>query len=46
MEAFEAAEASGSASIRVEGRFIDYPIVEKAKRVLAIAEQIGTKDKL
>ena len=46
VEAFEAAEASGSASIRVEGRFIDYPIVEKAKRVLAIAEQIGTKDKL
>jgi citrate lyase subunit beta/citryl-CoA lyase len=46
VEAFEAAEASGSASIRVEGRFIDYPIVEKAKRVLAIAEQLGTKDKL
>jgi citrate lyase subunit beta/citryl-CoA lyase len=46
VEAFEAAEASGSASIRVEGRFIDYPIVEKAKRVLAITEQLGTKDKL
>jgi citrate lyase subunit beta/citryl-CoA lyase len=46
VEAFEAAEASGSASIRVEGRFIDYPIVEKAKRVLAIAEQVDAKDKL
>lgn len=45
VETFEAAEASGSASIQVEGRFIDYPIVEQAKRVLAIAEKVGTKDK-
>lgn len=45
LEAFEAAEASGSASIQVEGQFIDYPIVEKAKRVLAIAEKTGTHGK-
>jgi citrate lyase subunit beta/citryl-CoA lyase len=45
VDTFEAAEASGSASIQIEGQFIDYPIVEKAKRVLAIAEQTGTKDK-
>jgi citrate lyase subunit beta/citryl-CoA lyase len=45
VEAFETAEASGSASIQVEGRFIDYPIVEKAKRVLAIAGEIGSKGK-
>lgn len=45
VDAFEAAEASGSASIQVEGQFIDYPIVEKAKRLLAVAEKTGTKDK-
>ncbi len=45
VEAFEAAEASGSASIQVEGQFIDYPIVEKAKRILAIAEKTGTQGK-
>lgn len=37
--AFAQAEASGSASIQVEGQFIDYPIVEQAKRVLAIAQK-------
>ena len=38
--AFEQAEASGSASIQVDGYFIDYPIVEKARRTLRIAESI------
>lgn len=40
VEAFEAAEANGSASIQVDGRFVDYPIVEKAKRVLEITNKI------
>lgn len=40
VEAFEAAEASGSASIQVNGQFVDYPIVEKAKQLLAIAAKI------
>ncbi len=39
--AFEAAEASGSASIQVEGYFVDYPIVEKARRMLRLAEKIA-----
>jgi citrate lyase subunit beta/citryl-CoA lyase len=39
--AFAAAEAGGSASIRVEGEFIDYPIVERARRVLALAERVA-----
>lgn len=43
VKAFEAAEASGSASIQVDGYFIDYPIVEKARRILEIAEQIGAR---
>ncbi len=38
--AFEEAEAKGSASIQVDGYFIDYPIVEKARRTLRIAESI------
>jgi citrate lyase subunit beta/citryl-CoA lyase len=40
VEAFKAAEASGSASIQVEGHFVDYPVVEQARRVLAITEQL------
>jgi citrate lyase subunit beta/citryl-CoA lyase len=37
--AFDAAEDSGSASIQVDGYFIDYPIVEKARRVIALAQR-------
>lgn len=37
--AFDAAEDSGSASIQVDGYFIDYPIVEKARHVLALAQR-------
>ncbi len=36
--AFEAAEAEGSASIQIDGQFVDYPIVARARRVLALAE--------
>ncbi|MDE0841980.1 MAG: CoA ester lyase [Porticoccaceae bacterium] len=36
--AFEAAEAEGSASIQVDGYFVDYPIVEKAYAVVAEAK--------
>ncbi len=39
--AFAEAEAAGSASIQVDGYFIDYPIVEKARRTLALAEAIA-----
>ncbi|MEL7538712.1 MAG: CoA ester lyase [Pseudomonadota bacterium] len=39
--AFAAAEAAGSASIQLDGYFIDYPIVYKAQRVLALAERIA-----
>lgn len=38
--AFEAAEAEGSASIQVDGRFVDYPVVERARRVLHLHESI------
>lgn len=35
--AFEEAETRGLASIQVEGTFVDYPIYERAKRMLAAA---------
>jgi citrate lyase subunit beta / citryl-CoA lyase len=39
--AFEEAEAEGSASIQVDGQFVDYPIVARARRVLALAAAAG-----
>ena len=41
VRAFEEAEAAGLASIQVDGYFIDYPIVELARRTLAVAEAIA-----
>lgn len=38
--AFDEAEAAGSASIQVDGYFVDYPIVEKARRTLALMAAI------
>jgi len=37
---FEAAEAAGSASIQLDGYFIDYPIVYKSQRILALADKL------
>jgi citrate lyase subunit beta/citryl-CoA lyase len=36
--AFDEAEAKGLASIQLDGQFIDYPIVQRARRVLAAAQ--------
>jgi len=36
--AFEQAERQGSASIQLDGQFIDYPIVQRARHVLAQGE--------
>ena len=41
VEAFEKAEARGSAAISLDGSFIDYPIVYKAQRILALAARIS-----
>ncbi|MBR0655370.1 HpcH/HpaI aldolase/citrate lyase family protein [Plastoroseomonas arctica] len=38
--AFAEAEARGLASIQVDGRFVDYPIVERALRLLRLHESI------
>lgn len=45
ISAFEEAEAAGSASIQVDGYFVDYPIVEKARRIVALAEAARTKSR-
>ena len=41
--AFEDAEARGLASIQVDGYFIDYPIVEQARRTLRIARSLQSR---
>jgi len=38
VEAFEEAETAGSASIQVEGLFIDYPLYDRAKKKLRLYE--------
>jgi citrate lyase subunit beta/citryl-CoA lyase len=40
IEAFAEAEAKGLASIQVDGRFVDYPIVYLAQRLLDKADAI------
>ena len=40
IKAFAEAEAAGSASIQVDGYFVDYPIVVKAQRIVALAEAV------
>jgi citrate lyase subunit beta / citryl-CoA lyase len=44
VEAFAEAEAAGSASIQVDGAFIDYPIVAKARRIIELAEAAQKRD--
>jgi len=39
--AFEEAEAAGSASIIVDGFFVDYPVVDQARRTLELVKMIG-----
>lgn len=41
--AFSAAEASGSAAIAVEGVFVDYPIVIKARSIIDLADTIAAR---
>jgi citrate lyase subunit beta/citryl-CoA lyase len=42
--AFEAAVAEGRASVGVDGRMVDVPVVERARRFLARAAAIAAKD--
>ena len=38
IEAFEESEKQGTAVLQLDGKFIDYPIVEKAKRIVKLAQ--------
>jgi citrate lyase subunit beta/citryl-CoA lyase len=40
VDAFEEAEAAGSASIQVDGRFVDYPIYARAKEKLRLSRRL------
>ena len=42
--AFARAEAEGSAAIQLDGKFIDYPIVDRAQRVLEKMEAIRMRE--
>ena len=41
ISSFDAAEAQGLASIQVDGYFVDYPIVEKAQRIVTLYDSIA-----
>jgi len=41
--AFAEAEAAGSASIQLDGQFLDYPIVYSAERILQAADAFGLR---
>jgi citrate lyase subunit beta/citryl-CoA lyase len=41
VKAFEEAEKIGSASIQLDGKFIDYPIVYRAQRLIVMADRIS-----
>jgi citrate lyase subunit beta / citryl-CoA lyase len=41
---FAAAVARGSASITVDGVFVDYPIADKAARIVTLAEALAARD--
>ena len=44
ISAFEQAERLGSASIAVEGAFIDYPIVYRAQRIVRLADAVACRE--
>lgn len=44
LAAFEEGVARGTASVAVDGRMIDIPIAEKARRILARAEAVAAKE--
>jgi citrate lyase subunit beta/citryl-CoA lyase len=43
IDAFADAERGGSAAIDVDGVFVDYPIVYKAERIVALADSIAAR---
>lgn len=44
VQAFSEAESQGMAAIQVEGKFVDYPVVKRARDILALDEAINGKE--
>ncbi len=44
--AFAEAEAKGVASVQIDGRFVDYPIAARARRIVELADLIASAEKL
>lgn len=40
IEAFEEAEAAGQGAIQLDGKFVDYPVVARARRILELAAMV------
>jgi citrate lyase subunit beta/citryl-CoA lyase len=40
IEAFEEAEARGQGALQVDGKFVDYPVVKRARRILKMAAML------
>ena len=45
VEAFGAAEAQGLAAIQLDGQMVDYPVVHRARRTLAVAGAIRSRSR-
>jgi len=43
VQAFEEAEAKGVAALQLDGKFIDYPVVERSRRILKLAAAIKSQ---
>ncbi len=41
VEAFEKSEAGGIGALQLDGKFIDYPVVERSRRIIRLGESIG-----
>jgi citrate lyase subunit beta / citryl-CoA lyase len=43
VEAFEKSEAEGIGAMQLDGKFIDYPVVERSRRIIRLRESIDAK---
>jgi citrate lyase subunit beta / citryl-CoA lyase len=41
VEAFEKSEAEGIGALQLDGKFIDYPVVERSRRIIRLGTSIG-----